>query len=133
MSFHEGIMSGLHAYQGDIFRELVLPANGTAESGIFRSGCADSGIWITAAALTGLVLKEGEILQFELCGADSRRGPFFQREIISSVRGPKQFTAGDEIMRFELRHGTKRYLKLKVSDRSDLSSSVITAYLVRKG
>jgi hypothetical protein len=35
-------------------------------------------------------------------------------------------------MSFAPERGTGRFLRLKVSDNSDLSSSVITAYLVRK-
>ena len=50
MSNHETIISGLHAYQGDIFRELTLPAGGFSVSRAFRSSGFDSGIRIVAAA-----------------------------------------------------------------------------------
>ena len=129
MSNHETIISELHTYQGDIFRELTLPACGAAVSCVF---CGSSGTWIVAAALTDFVLKEGEQLMFELQEADSVKGPFFKRNIIAAVTGPKRFVPGDEIMRFIPEKRTGRFLRLKVSDHSDLSSAVITAYLVRK-
>ena len=132
MSNHETIISGLHAYQGDIFRELTLPARGFAVSRPFRSSGFDSGIRIVAAALTKIVLKEGEQLLFELQESDSAKGPFFKRNIIAKISGPEYFSAGDEMMSFAPEKGTRRFLRLKVSDNSDLSSSVITAYLVRK-
>ena len=132
MSNHETIISGLHAYQGDIFRELTLPAHGFAVSRPFRSSGFDSGTRIVAAALTKIVLKEGEQLLFELQESDSAKGPFFKRNIIAKISGPEYFSPGDEIMSFASEKRTGRFLRLKVSDNSDLSSFVITAYLVRK-
>ena len=132
MSNHETIISGLHAYQGDIFRELTLPARGFAVSRPFRSSGFDSGTRIVAAALTKIVLKEGEKLLFELQESDFAKGPFFKRNIIAKISGPECFSAGDEMVSFTPERGTGRFLRLKVSDNSDLSSSVITAYLVRK-
>lgn len=133
MSNHETIISELHAYQGDIFRELTLPVCGAVVSRVFRGSNIQPGTRIVAAALTDFVLKEGEQLMFELQEADSCKGPFFKRNIIASITGPKNFSPGDEIMRFIPEKGTRRFLRLKVSDNADLSSSVITAYLVRKG
>ncbi|MBE6405547.1 MAG: hypothetical protein E7040_05950 [Lentisphaerae bacterium] len=132
MSNHETIISELHAYQGDIFRELTLPAQGAAVSRVFRGSGIQSGTRIVAAALTDFALKEGEQLMFELQESDSGKGPFFRRNIIATISGSKCYVPGDEIMRFTPEKGTRRFLRLKVSDNADLSSSVITAYLVRK-
>ena len=132
MSNHETIISELHSYQGDIFRELTLPARGAAVSRVFRGSGIQSGTRIVAAALTDFVLKEGEQLMFELQEADSGKGSFFKRNVIATVTGPKSYVPGDEIMRFTPEKGNRRFLRLRVSDNSDLSSSVITAYLVRK-
>ena len=60
MSNYETIISGLHAYQGDIFRELTLPVCGSSVSRAFRSSGFNSGKRIVAAALTKIVLKEGD-------------------------------------------------------------------------
>ena len=133
MSVPEEIISELHSYAGDIFKELTLPARGHAVSPGFRGTAAGSGIRITAAALTSFRLKDGEKITFELLESDTWKGPFYNREIISVVSGPITFFAGDEIMSYAPGTGLKRYLKLKVSDNTDLSSVAITAYLVRKG
>ena len=132
MSNHETIISELHSYQGDIFRELTLPAQGAAVSSVFRGSGIQAGTRIVAAALTDFALKEGEQLMFELQESDSGKGPFFRRNIIATISGPKCYVPGDEIMRFTPEKVTRRFLRLKVSDNADLSSSVITAYLVRK-
>ena len=133
MSVHEEIISELHSYAGDIFKELTLPARGYAISPGFRGTGADSGLRIVAAALTDFRLKHGEKITFELLESDTWKGKFFNGEIIAAVSGPITFFAGDEIMSYVPEAGLKRCLKLKVSDNADLSSVVITAYLVRKG
>lgn len=133
MSVNGEIISELHSYAGDIFKELTLPARGHAVSPGFRGPATDSGIRIAAAALTSFRLKEGEKITFELLESDSWKGTFFNREIIASITGPRTFFAGDEIMSYAPGTGSKRYLKLKVSVNSDLSTVVITAYLIRRG
>ena len=133
MSVQEKIISELHSYAGDIFKELTLPVKGSAVSPAFRGSAATPGVRITAAALTGFRLKDREKITFELLESDTWKGPFFNREIISVVSGPITFFAGDEIMSYVPGTGLKRYLKLKVSDNADLSAVAITAYLVRKG
>ena len=133
MSAHEKIISELHSYVGDIFKEQSLPAEKKfVVSHVFRGSGELSGTWIVAAALTDFALKEGEKIFFDLLGGDSVKGPFYKRLPIAEVTGPVQFTAGDEIMRFVPDSNTKRCLRLKISTNTDLSSAVITAYLVRK-
>lgn len=133
MSEHETILSELHSYAGDIFKELTLPFKSSAASRSFRCSGVNSGISIVAAALTNFRLKEGEKITFELLESDSGKGYFSNREIIGVISGPVSFFAGDEMMRFSLDSWRKCYLKLKISDNADLSSAVITAYLLRKG
>ena len=85
-----------------------------------------------SAALTTFVLKSGEKLFFEILGSDFEKGPYDKREFLAVLTGPIRFNAGDEIMNFIPDTNSKRFLKLKISDKGDLAPAVITAYLLRK-
>ena len=132
MSDYDKISSELHTFQGNIFKELTLPVCSSVESRVFRGGSSLSGAWIAAAALNSFSLKPEEMLLFELYGSNSKKGPFYRYDVPAAVRGPKTFTAGEEILHYVPETETKRFLKLKISDNANLSHAVITVYLAGK-
>ena len=133
MSFTRKISSELRAYQGDIFKQTALPASGNKMSDAFEAAGILSGSEIVVAALTSITIAEDKTLVIELYGADSASGDYAKEAEIFSVTGAKTFAAGDELVRFVPNSASKYYQKLKVTDDSDLSSAMITAYLVHKG
>ena len=133
MSFTGKISSELRAYQGDIFKQTSLPADGNKMSDRFEAAGILSGSEIVIAALTDIVIGENKKLVIELYGADSPDGNYAREAEILSVTGARTFSAGEELARFVPNSASKYYQKLKVTDDSDLSSAMITAYLVHKG